>query len=134
MKLPSAASGGRAALPADRLLFRELYYRNTPRAVRYRYGLLILDAVTLLFIICTSFIDRTTFVEVADTVLGTILLAEFVARLRASPRPWWELFQPVTLADAVAILCFLLYPGPFRQLLHRASCTVRSVSALQQTK
>jgi voltage-gated potassium channel len=103
-----AVKTGRGALPADRLLFRELYYRDTPRAVRYRYGLLALDVVTLLVIIGTSFIERSTAVEVADSLLGIVLLAEFFARLRASPRPWRELAQPITIADAVAILCFLI--------------------------
>ncbi|MFC7736751.1 potassium channel family protein [Roseomonas sp. GCM10028921] len=110
MKLPAHGRNGwgSAALPADRPFFRELYYRDTPRAVRYRYGLLLLDAVTLVFIIATSFVERTTAVEVADTALGFVLLAEFGARLRASPRPWRELAHPATLADAVAILCFLI--------------------------
>ncbi|MBP0444063.1 two pore domain potassium channel family protein [Roseomonas sp. SSH11] len=96
------------ALPADRKLFRELYFRETARAVRYRYALLVLDALTLVFIIATSFIERTTAVEVADTVLGLVLLAEFYARLRANPRPWHELVHPASLADAVAIICFLI--------------------------
>ncbi|WP_458096704.1 potassium channel family protein [Roseomonas sp. WA12] len=103
-----AAKTGRGALPADRLLFRELYYRDTPRAVRYRYGLLALDILTLLVIIGTSFVPRTAAVEVLDSLLGIVLLAEFFARLRASPRPWRELAQPITIADAVAILCFLI--------------------------
>ena len=105
---PGAGTAFRDTLPADRRLFRELYYRDTPRAVRYRYGLLLLDAVTLLFIIGTSFMPRGPMVEVADSLLGVILLAEFIARLRASPRPWRELAQPITVADAVAVLCFLI--------------------------
>ncbi|MCR0982430.1 potassium channel family protein [Roseomonas populi] len=109
MKL-HASGTGLAALPPDRRLFRELYYRDTARAVRFRYGLLVLDAVTLVFIVGTSFIPRSTAVELADTAFGLILLAEFFARLRASPRPWRELVLPATLADAVAILCFLI-PG-----------------------
>jgi len=110
VKVPAGGLRGRAAtgLPADRQLARELYFRDTPRAVRYRYGLLALDAVTLVFIIATSFIERTTAVEVADTLLGLVLLAEFGLRLRASPRPWRELAHPATIADAVAIVCFLI--------------------------
>jgi voltage-gated potassium channel len=110
MKLPAGGMGGRdaAGLPADRRFVRELYYRDTPRAVRYRYGLLALDAVTLIFIIATSFVERSTAVEVADTLLGLVLAAEFAARLRASPRPWKELVHPATIADAVAILCFIV--------------------------
>ncbi|WP_338662878.1 potassium channel family protein [Pararoseomonas sp. SCSIO 73927] len=109
MKIP-AEGAGTSALTADRRLFRELYYRDTDRAVRFRYGLLVLDAVTLVFIVSTSFIPRSTALEVADTLFGTVLVAEFLARLRASPRPWRELAQPVTIADAVAVLCFLI-PG-----------------------
>jgi voltage-gated potassium channel len=100
--------GTNGGLPADRRLFRELYYRDTPRAVRFRYGLLLLDAVTLLFIIVTSFMERTLVVEVADVLFGIVLLAEFVARLRASPWPLRELAHPASIADAVAVLCFLI--------------------------
>ncbi|WP_426957374.1 potassium channel family protein [Muricoccus radiodurans] len=107
MKVPTAA-GGLSTLPADRRLFRELYYRDTPRAVRYRYALLALDAVTLVFIVATSFTARTWVVEIADVLLGLVLAAEFVARLRASPAPWRELAHPATIADAVAIVCFVI--------------------------
>jgi voltage-gated potassium channel len=110
IKRPAQRGGTteRPTLPPGRRLVRELYYRDTPRAVRFRYGLLLLDAVTLVFIIATSFIERTTAVEVADTLLGIILLAEFVARLRAGPRPFRELVHPATIADAIAIICFLI--------------------------
>jgi voltage-gated potassium channel len=105
---PARLQAAPATLPADRRLFRELYFRDTPRAVRFRYGLLLLDAVTVLFIIGTSFLERTVAVEIADTLLGLVLLAEFVARVRAGPRPLRELAHPATIADAVAIICFLI--------------------------
>ncbi|MFT8244019.1 ion transporter [Roseomonas sp. BN140053] len=89
-------------------LLRELYEGDTARAHRYRYGLLVLDLATLVFVVTTSFATRGPWVEVLDTLFGVVLLAEFVARLRAGPRPWRELRHPATIADGIAVLCFLI--------------------------
>ncbi len=91
-----------------RALLRELYQGGTARAQRFRYGLLALDLVTVAFIVATSFTPRGPLVEVADTLLGVLLLAEFLARLGASRRPLRDLTHPLVIADAVAVLSFLV--------------------------
>ena len=101
-----APASGR--LPRLRGLLRELYHRDTPRARRFRYGLLGLDVATVCFIVSTSFIERGLAVEVADVLFGVVLLAELLGRLGASRRPLRELAHPAMLADAVAVLCFLI--------------------------
>ncbi|MBR0664367.1 potassium channel family protein [Roseomonas hellenica] len=97
--------GGRYEM---KVLLQELYQGDTPRARRYRYALLAFDLGTLLFVVGTSFHPRSAVLEAADALIGVALLAEFIARHAASPTPGRDLLHPVTLADAVAILSFLI--------------------------
>ncbi|UFN51331.1 potassium channel family protein [Roseomonas sp. OT10] len=60
------------------------------------------------FIATTSFLPRNAVVQVADVLLGLVLLAEFAARLAAGTRPWRDLLRPLNLADLVAVACFLI--------------------------
>jgi len=84
-----------------------LYEGDSHEAHRFRYGLLVFDIVTLVFIVSTSFIARENWLEVADVVFGLLILADLLARLIISDRPWRELLHPVTWADAAAIVSFL---------------------------
>lgn len=84
---------------------RELYMGETPRAHRFRYGVLIFDAVTILFVIVTSFFPHYPAIELADAAFGVLILADFLIRLRLeNGRP---LLRPSGWADVVAILSFL---------------------------
>lgn len=89
----------------DRL--RHLYEGDSAQAHRFRYGLLAFDIVTVLFIVATSFVPRTSAVEWADALFGVAILADFLARLAISRRRLRELAHPATWADIVAIASFL---------------------------
>jgi len=52
--MTASASGAKGF----RLELKALYEGRSERAHRFRYGLLIFDVVTLLFIVATSFIPR----------------------------------------------------------------------------
>jgi voltage-gated potassium channel len=86
---------------------RELYEASTPLGVRFRYGLLIFDLATLVFIVATSFLPQSSLIEGIDLVLGLLILADFAARLAISRRRMRDLLHPTTWADAVAIVSFL---------------------------
>lgn len=92
---------------ALRRSLRSLYYGESRVAHRFRYGLLIFDAVTIAFIIITSFLPRTTWVEWLDFIFGIIILADFATRLYVSDRPVREFVHPATWADVAAIISFL---------------------------
>ena len=104
----SDASPRRKGWARRRLVLWELYFGRSPTAHRFRYAMLALDAFTLVFIAATSFLPRNLAVEVADVLLGVVLLAELVTRLAASRTPWRDLLRPLNLADAVAVACFLI--------------------------
>jgi len=100
---PGAAKG-----PGSLLAWlRELYEAETERAVRFRYGLLIFDLATLAFIVASSFVPRTIATSVLDVVFGLGVLADVSARLYISRNRTRDLLNPVTWADAIAIVSFL---------------------------
>ena len=86
---------------------RQLYEGETHRSVRFRYVLLALDVVTVLFIVATSFVPRTRIVEMLDVVFGMWILADFSARLLISRQPLREFTRVSTWTDIVVIISFL---------------------------
>jgi voltage-gated potassium channel len=90
----------------DRL--RLLYEGHTLRSVRFRYTLLALDIVTVLFIVATSFMSRTRIIEALDVVFGIWIFADFSARLLVSRQRLKEFTHVATWTDIVVIISFLM--------------------------
>jgi voltage-gated potassium channel len=86
---------------------RELYQGETKRGVRFRYGLLIFDLVTIAFIVATSFVTRGFETEAIDVVIGVIYLADVCARVFISRHRVRELLHPYGIADLVVIFSLL---------------------------
>lgn len=86
---------------------RDLYEGHDDRACRFRYGLLIFDLVTLVFIVATSFTERHRVIEVLDVLFGLVFLADFCARFFISKHRLRDLLNPLTWADIAAIISFL---------------------------
>ena len=85
----------------------ELYGGETDRAVAFRYGLLIFDLVTILFVIVTSFFERNPFILVCDLIFGGVILLDFMARAWLEKHRLRALLRPTTWADIAAIVSFL---------------------------
>ena len=95
------------AMEALQTRLRFLYEKEHPAAHRFRYALLVFDAVTILFIVASSFFERTPLLEAIDVLFGLAILADFAARLFISRTRMRDLLQPATWADMVAIASFL---------------------------
>ncbi|MDQ2091555.1 ion transporter [Marimonas arenosa] len=89
----------------DRL--RELYEGHSAAAHRFRYGLLVFDMVTILFVIVTSFFEHTRAVELADLAFGVLILADFVLRFLIDRKKKSFFLRPVIWADMVAMVSFI---------------------------
>lgn len=86
---------------------RHLYEDGTADATRFRYGLLAFDAITIVFIIATSFQRGSEIVEWLDVTFGIVILADFSARMAISRQRLRDLLHPTTWADIAAIISFL---------------------------
>lgn len=89
----------------DRL--RDLYEGNSQTSHRFRYGLLIFDLLTVLFVVVTSFVPRTEIVERIDVIVGVLLALDIGARFAIARKPLAEFKHPSTWADLVALASFL---------------------------
>jgi voltage-gated potassium channel len=91
---------------------RRLYEGQSQDAVRFRYGLLAFDLITVAFIVLSSFVPRTSAIEILDIVFGLIIFGDFISRLLISRNRVRDILHPVSWADAVAIVSFLIpYSG-----------------------
>jgi voltage-gated potassium channel len=86
---------------------RALYEGDSQEAHKFRYALLVFDITTIMFIVVTSFLPRSSAFEWMDVIIGLIVLADFSVRLAISRTPWRDLAHPMTVADVAAIVSFL---------------------------
>ena len=99
----SAERGGKSVLSR----IKDLYEADTPAAHRFRYGLLAFDIAATLYVVTTSFFTRTQTIEIIDMVLGTVILADFIARLAIETERRRHFLRLATWADIIAIISFL---------------------------
>ena len=88
-------------------ILKELYGGTSDRAVNFRYGLVAFDLVTVLFVIVTSFFERSTWIFVLDLIFGTVILLDFIARAWIEDRRLRAMLRLTTWADIAAIISFL---------------------------
>jgi hypothetical protein len=86
---------------------RELYEGDTGRAHRFRYGLLLFDAATVVYVVGTSFLPRQAWIERIDIAFGLVVLLDFLARLAISRNRSREFLHLSTWADIAALVSFL---------------------------
>jgi len=110
---------------APHTLLRELYEGESARAVRFRYGLLLFDLFTIIYLAVTSFFGGSPLLELIDAAIGLGVLMEFLARLWVSRRPLHDLLHPLGLADVAVIISFLVPIGGYRLGFLRALRVLR---------
>lgn len=85
----------------------ELYRGNSKRDKRFRYGLLTLDVIILVFLFVSSFFYGHPFVEMIDLFFGILILADFLARLYIRNQKLKHLFTFHSILDMVVIFSFM---------------------------
>jgi voltage-gated potassium channel len=104
---PSQSAKAQAEMATVRDQLSRLYLGKSRVAQQFRYGLLVFDAVTIAFIVGTSFMPRTTWLEWLDVFFGLVILTEFCARLFVSSHPARKFAHLATWADMAAMVSFL---------------------------
>ena len=84
-----------------------LYEGDTPASARFRYILLGLDVLTILFLVVSTYFYGTRTVEILDIIFGVYLLLDVSARLWIAPKKLAFFSHPLNIADTVALLSFL---------------------------
>jgi voltage-gated potassium channel len=87
-----------------------LYTGRSRNAALFRYGLIGFDLCTIAFFIATAPLTPTPVILTVDMALGTIILADFLARLWIAPDKKRMLRQIYTIADVIVIASLLLAP------------------------
>ncbi|NNG04627.1 MAG: ion transporter [Inquilinus sp.] len=87
-----------------------LYTGRSRNAAYFRYALMCFDIGTIGFFISTTALTPTPAVLLADMVIGSVILADFVARLWIAPDKPRMLRQIYTVADILVILSLALAP------------------------
>ncbi len=89
---------------------KRLYKGQEPRSVRFRYGLILFDALSILYFIVTAPFTATLAVHLVSSVIGVVILLDFSARLWIERNRLRLLRQLHTLADLVVIVVLILDP------------------------
>lgn len=95
-----------APQPTLRERIKALYEGNQPSGHRFRYGLLVFDLATIVFVVATSFVQWPA-TKYIDMALGVLLLLDFAARLWIARYPWRMVFSFYGLIDMVVIIAML---------------------------
>jgi len=89
---------------------RLLYTGRSKRATRFRYALLVFDAVTILFFIATAPLPITPQLLMVDAVLGLLIFADLCARLLIAENRFRFLRQIYVIADIVVLASLVAAP------------------------
>lgn len=88
---------------------RRLYEGEDPTGDRFRYALLAFDLLTVAWLVASSFLERGQHHVRIDAAIGSVFLADFIARLLISRRPLKDLASFWGIADMLVIIS-LLFP------------------------
>lgn len=95
------------AIPNLKERVRSLYQGNTRASMRFGYGMLIFDLLTICFLIGTSFMERTPLLGRIDIGLGLLIALDLAARLWISRDRRRRFFSFYTLLDLLVIFSLL---------------------------
>jgi voltage-gated potassium channel len=89
---------------------RLLYTGRSQGARRFRYGLVVFDALTIAYFIATAALPMTPVMMAVNAGLGVLILLDLAARFWISDNWRRELARIYTLADLVVVASLLLGP------------------------
>ena len=100
------SSGNRSARDRVRLL----YDGRSKRATRFRYGLLVFDAASIVFFIATATLDLTPALIAADAVIAVLILGDFICRFWIAETKLRHLRQIYVLVDLAVLASLVAAP------------------------
>jgi voltage-gated potassium channel len=89
---------------------RLLYTGNSRRARRFRYGLIVFDALTIVYFIAVAALPVSPLTTALNSLFGMVILVDLAARLWISENRRRELSRIYTIADMIVVVSLLLAP------------------------
>jgi voltage-gated potassium channel len=86
----------------------ELYNGNARRSRYFRWSLLLIDAIAILYFVAASIFHGIADLYLLEITIGIYYLLEFAARMFISKQRWRDLFHPIGLADLIVIVSLLI--------------------------
>lgn len=86
---------------------RYLYDGESVQAHRFRYGLLVFDILTVLFLITSTFFYGSRTVEFFDYFFGIFVALDFSARFWIAHDKKFFITRPLNIADFIAAVSFI---------------------------
>jgi voltage-gated potassium channel len=86
---------------------RRFYYGDDTVARYFRFGLLILDLVTVLFFVVSSAVEPTRLWYTVDYLIASVLVLDYAARTMIANRPWHSVVRFTSIADLIVIASML---------------------------
>jgi len=90
---------------------RDLYEGGSRAAHTFRDALFIFDIVAICYVILSSFFSAEGLLVWLNRLFGVLVLLDLAARIAISPSPKREFIRPMTLAEIIAGISFLLPLG-----------------------
>ncbi len=89
---------------------KNLYEGAQPKAVRFRYALILFDAVTILFFIATAHLTHGPGLTLLSQAAGLVIALDLAARLWVADDRGQLFWRIYTLADVIVLVSLLLDP------------------------
>lgn len=89
---------------------RLLYEGRSKRAKRFRYGLIAFDMLSIGYFVIVAALPQTSLMLVVNSVLGVLILCDFLARLWIATNRLAMLRRIHTLADIIVLVALLIGP------------------------
>lgn len=87
-----------------------LYTGRSQRAIKFRYGLIVFDIITILFFLITSTEKLNVYLTAINIIIGILIAIDFGARLWISKNHWLMLRKIYSIADIVVLASLLAAP------------------------
>ena len=89
---------------------RHLYTGRSRSSAFFRYGLIVFDAITIVYFIITATLPEHLTPTYLNFAVGIFIALDFFARLWISHQRWQMLFKIYTIADLIVLASLLLAP------------------------
>lgn len=87
---------------------RRLYFGKEPASRAFRWGLLAFDIAVIVYFLVSATIDARATPRGLDYALALAILADMVARIVITPRPWANILGVWTIVDMLVIVSLVV--------------------------